>query len=162
MSPCDGLRGGASLATWLCAAVFDIPPLPQIQVAGFLGYTVTVEIDNLRCSHVHVGQLTSLARVVGDAPNLTLGLADLSLNCNTSEVKVKLEMNDGETQAEMLVQGVKEDLERMARMMDLQERGKVRIRGIFEDAANGAPSGGGAAPAAPDAAAPAAPPVSSE
>ena len=71
-------------------------------------------------------------------------------------------MSDGETQAEMLVQGVKEDLERMARMMDLQERGKVRIRGIFEDAANGAPSGGAAAPAAPDAAAPAAPPVSSE
>ena len=79
---------------------------------------------------------------------------------DTSEVKVKLEMNDGETQAEMLVQGVKEDLERMARMMDLQERGKVRIRGIFEDAANGAPSGGDAAPAAADAAA--APPVSSE
>ena len=79
----------------------------------------------------------------------------LSLELNTKRARQ-------ETRKELssLVQGVKEDLERMARMMDLQERGKVRIRGIFEDAANGAPSGGDAAPAAADAAA--APPVSSE
>ena len=37
-----------------------------------------------------------------------------------TEIKVKLEMDDKETQAEMIVQGLKEDLERMARMMELQ------------------------------------------
>ena len=91
MSPCNGAGSSSGLASWLCACVFVLPPLPPIQVAEFLGFTTSVQIDGLRCGQVHVGQLTSLARAVGDAPNLTLSVTDLSLNCSASEVAVNIE-----------------------------------------------------------------------
>ena len=52
---------------------------------------------------------------------------------NQNEFKVKLEERDQDTKA-LTVQGGKEDVERMARVMQLQEEGMVRVKGIFEDA----------------------------
>uniref|UniRef100_A0A7S3NJ09 Calcium uniporter protein n=1 Tax=Aureoumbra lagunensis TaxID=44058 RepID=A0A7S3NJ09_9STRA len=52
---------------------------------------------------------------------------------NDNEFKVKLEERDDQAKA-LLVRGGKEDVERMARVMDLREEGMVRVKGIFEDA----------------------------
>lgn len=50
-----------------------------------------------------------------------------------NEFKVKLEEREDEgTTKALVVQGGKEDVERMARVMELQEEGMVRVKGIFE------------------------------
>lgn len=49
-----------------------------------------------------------------------------------NEFKVKLEdRDDSETKA-LIVRGGKEDVERMARVMELQEEGMVRVKGLLE------------------------------
>jgi len=49
------------------------------------------------------------------------------------EVRVRLVEGSGVQETEVTVQGSKEELERFATVMDYDEKGKVRIRGIFED-----------------------------
>ena len=48
------------------------------------------------------------------------------------EVKVKLEVSDDEQMTSVIAQGDKEDLERFSRALQLPERGKVYIKGLFE------------------------------
>ena len=49
------------------------------------------------------------------------------------EVRVRLLTTDKEDSTEVTVQASKEELERFANVMDYDEKGKVRIRGIFEE-----------------------------
>jgi hypothetical protein len=78
------------LASWLCHATFDVPPLAPIPlVSGF--FTITVEIEGLKCGSVRVGQLQSATSLAGPNKSVTLGIDGVSLNCSTSEVKVNIE-----------------------------------------------------------------------
>ena len=88
MYPCAAPAGG--LASWLCAATFHIPPLPSIPVSSGL-FSVSVEIDRLRCGSLHVGHLRSSSLVGGATPSLTVGVDGASLNCSTSQVKINIE-----------------------------------------------------------------------
>jgi Cofactor assembly of complex C subunit B len=47
------------------------------------------------------------------------------------ECSVKLSANDDETENEMIVQGSEEEIERMWRTLDWQEKGMVKIEGLL-------------------------------
>lgn len=49
-------------------------------------------------------------------------------------IKVKMETSDDEQTTSIICEGGKEDLERFSKVLQLNERGKVYIRGIFEAA----------------------------
>jgi len=49
-----------------------------------------------------------------------------------NEFKIKLEERDDAATKALVVRGGKEDVERMARVMELQEEGMVRVKGLFE------------------------------
>lgn len=51
---------------------------------------------------------------------------------NENEFKVKLEERDDARIKALIVRGGKEDVERMARVMELQEEGMIRVKGILE------------------------------
>lgn len=49
------------------------------------------------------------------------------------EVKVKIEISDDEQITTVIAQGDKEDLERFSKSLSLPERGKIYVKGIFEN-----------------------------
>lgn len=49
------------------------------------------------------------------------------------EVSVKMETSDDEQTSSIVARGGKEDLERFSKALALQERGKVYVKGIFDD-----------------------------
>ncbi|KAJ1462903.1 hypothetical protein M885DRAFT_504341 [Pelagophyceae sp. CCMP2097] len=49
-----------------------------------------------------------------------------------NEFKIKLEASDDDSVTNLTVRGGKEDVERMARVMKMQEEGKVRVKGLLE------------------------------
>jgi hypothetical protein len=52
------------------------------------------------------------------------------------EVQVKIETSDDEQVTSVITRGGKEDLERFSLTLNLPERGKVYVKGIFDGAAN--------------------------
>ena len=52
----------------------------------------------------------------------------------TEIVKVKLVTNDDESSTEVVVEGDDEEVERFQRTLDLNEKGMVRVKGLFENA----------------------------
>ena len=48
------------------------------------------------------------------------------------EVQVKIETSDDDSTTSIIALGGKDDLERFSRTLELSERGKVYIKGIFE------------------------------
>lgn len=48
------------------------------------------------------------------------------------EIKIRMETSDDEQMTSITAQGGKEDLERFSKTLNLPERGKVYIKGIFE------------------------------
>jgi hypothetical protein len=48
------------------------------------------------------------------------------------DVEVKLEANDEETQNEITVEGSDDEIERMWRTLEWQEKGMVKVEGILE------------------------------
>ena len=51
----------------------------------------------------------------------------------TDEVKVKIETSDDDQVTSIIAQGGKEDLERFSKTLQLPERGKVYVKGLFDD-----------------------------
>jgi len=58
------------------------------------------------------------------------------------EVKVKMETSDDEQTTSIIAEGGKEDLERFSKALAIAERGKVYIKGLFDDGSLGAAVGG--------------------
>ena len=52
------------------------------------------------------------------------------------EVQVKMETSDDEQTTSIIVQGDKEDLERFSKALNLLERGKVYVKGLFDEREN--------------------------
>ena len=50
------------------------------------------------------------------------------------DCSVKLEANDEETENVITVQGSEEELERMWRAMEWQEKGMVKVKGLLDNA----------------------------
>jgi hypothetical protein len=51
----------------------------------------------------------------------------------TDEVKVKIETSDDDQVTSIIAEGGKEDLERFSKTLQLPERGKVYVKGLFDD-----------------------------
>ena len=49
------------------------------------------------------------------------------------EIRVRLLTSDDEKQTEVTVQAGKEQIDQFATVMDYNEKGKIRVRGIFEE-----------------------------
>lgn len=49
------------------------------------------------------------------------------------EIQVKMETSDDEQTTSIIVQGDKEDLERFSKALNLLERGKVYVKGLFDE-----------------------------
>jgi hypothetical protein len=60
------------------------------------------------------------------------------------EVKVKMETSDDEQTTTIVAEGGKEDLERFSKALMLPERGKVYIKGMFDDGLVGSSVGAAA------------------
>ena len=54
----------------------------------------------------------------------------------TDEVKVKIETSDDDQVTSIIAEGGKEDLERFSKTLQLPERGKVYVKGLFDDFEN--------------------------
>lgn len=52
------------------------------------------------------------------------------------EVQVKMETSEDEQTTTIVAQGDKEDLERFSKALNLPERGKVYVKGLFEESAS--------------------------
>eukprot|EP00879_Flechtneria_rotunda_P007116 GHRR01007468.1.p1 GENE.GHRR01007468.1~~GHRR01007468.1.p1 ORF type:complete len:279 (+),score=83.80 GHRR01007468.1:163-999(+) len=52
----------------------------------------------------------------------------------TEQVRVKMVTSDDETVTDITVEGDREEIERMSKELDLVEKGKVRVKGILEEA----------------------------
>ena len=85
-TPCPTGAAADGVAGWLCAATFNIPPLPSIPLGDILGYDVSLTFkDGIRCGGLQVGNLSSLATFT-PWPALTFGIEDLSANCTAASV----------------------------------------------------------------------------
>ena len=83
-----------------------------------------VSIKLRSCSVIH--------RIFNTIPHEHHTNHDLSLY-DMSILQVKIETSDDDQMTSIIAMGGKEDLERFSRTLQLPERGKVYVKGLFDD-----------------------------
>lgn len=75
--------GAKGLRSWLCGLTFKIPDL-DVSGTGF-----ELEIIDLACKGLELGQVTSSVAPSTAKPTLSLGVTDVAISCTTDDVKLK-------------------------------------------------------------------------